>query len=348
MNIQLSVKEILSVLEGSTSHGVEPSFSISAIKSLSKATDSDMAVILDRGDASVFDSISPEAVMASSAGVILASKVIAEGKKYILVPDALQAFEKLTKFVQEKTNANTQKAFIDSNTSVHQTAVISPGAKIGKNSTISAHVFIGHRCTIGNNTLLYPNVTILDDCIIGDNTIIHSGAVVGSDGFGYQVSNQGLKKIPQVGIVRVGSNVEIGAQTTIDRAAFDETIIGDNVKIDNLVHIAHNVIIGPHTAIIAQTAIAGSVTIGYGCQIGGQVGIRDHVTIGNRVNIVSKSAVMNNINDGETVAGIPAIKFSEWKRLTVCLAKVPEIIKTLRPNKSMHGTKKSWWQRLFG
>jgi UDP-3-O-[3-hydroxymyristoyl] glucosamine N-acyltransferase len=175
-----------------------------------------------------------------------------------------------------------------------------------------------------------PGVIILDRCHIGDNSIIHAGTVIGSDGFGYQVSQTGMKKIPQIGIVDIGKYVEIGANCSIDRAAFDVTQIGNGVKMDNGCHIAHNVIIGDHTAILAQTGIAGGVKIGMGCMIGGQVAIKDHVVIGDGVKVVSKSGVLTDVSNGQTVAGIPAIPFSQWKRTVVILGKLPEYIKTMQ------------------
>ena len=150
---------------------------------------------------------------------------------------------------------------------------------------------------------------------------------IGSDGFGYKVTKAGMQKIPHTGVVTVGRGVEIGANCSIDRALFDATVIGDGVKIDNNVHVAHNVIIGSGSAILAQTGIAGSAVIGMGCQIGGQVAIKNNVRIGNFAKVVSKSGVLNDIKDGETVAGIPAIPFGQWKRFVVASQKLPEMIK---------------------
>ena len=234
----------------------------------------------------------------------------------------------------------SQWAIVEDNVSIGAGAVIEDDAKIGYGATIGANVFVGQGAVVGCGVVLHPGVKILERSVVGDNTIIHSGAVIGSDGFGYRVMKTGLRKITHIGIVIIGKSVEIGANTTIDRAEFDQTVIGDGVKLDNQVHIAHNVKIGPHTAILAQTGIAGSTIIGAGCQIGGQVAIKDHLTIGNEVKIVSKSAVMKNLKDGEIVCGIPSMPFSQWKRMMVALARLPELLKKNR-------TRKTFWQKLF-
>ena len=141
------------------------------------------------------------------------------------------------------------------------------------------------------------------------------------------MTKQGLQKIPQIGIVSIGMWVEIGANCTIDRASFDKTIIGNGVKLDNSVHIAHNVIVGDGTAILAQTGIAGSTKIGIGCQIGGQVAIKNDIVIGNGVKIVSKSAVAHSLKNGETVSGFPAVPFMQWKRSQALINRLPEFAK---------------------
>ncbi|MFA6263397.1 MAG: UDP-3-O-(3-hydroxymyristoyl)glucosamine N-acyltransferase [Candidatus Babeliales bacterium] len=324
------------------------SFMVRRLSSLQNAGPQDMAIVLDRGDASVFDPISDEAVKKSKAGLFVVSRPLSHDRMHIVVPDTLTAFDEIVALAQALRAEASVPPHIASTATVHASAVISAGTFIGEHARIGAHVFVGSNCHIGNNVVLLPGAKILDDCIIGDATSIDPGAVIGSDGFGYQVSKTGLRKIPQVGIVRIGLGVEIGANCTIDRAAFDETVIGDGVKIDNNVHIAHNVKVGAHTIILALTGIAGSVEIGQGCQIGGQVAIKDHLLIGNGVKIVSKSAVISSVKDGETVAGIPAIPFNQWKRLMVSLNKVPDILKRMDGRKTTFvGATRSWIKRLW-
>ncbi len=349
MHLNLDLQKLIEIIgEGSFAGTLSNDFV--SIASLDHATEHDIAIVFDRGDASVFSSIDQEKIKNSQAGLIIAAKAIVPHKNYLIVKDPLEAFQKLVHHGQTQKNiqASTKTTLIPTSTHVAASAVIKSSTTIGENTVVMDQVFIGHDCFIGNNVILYPGVIILDGCSIGDHSIIHAGTIIGSDGFGYQVTKQGLLKIPQIGIVKIGRHVEIGANCTIDRAAFDATIIEDLVKIDNAVHIAHNVKIGAGTAIIAQTGIAGSVVIGKGCQIGGQVAIKDNITIGDGAKIVSKSAVMNNVSSGDTVAGIPAISFIEWKRATILHAKLPELFKQAQTITDVINKKRtSWWQRLF-
>ncbi|MBS1988185.1 UDP-3-O-(3-hydroxymyristoyl)glucosamine N-acyltransferase [Candidatus Dependentiae bacterium] len=324
MNLNLTLQDIICLLDVVECH-IEPSFLVKKIASLEQAGPDDIAIIMDRGDQSVFDAVSTEKIKQSNAGIFLASKAVVDGKRYLLVKDEVIAFQKLVDVIAQKVSENDP--LIAPTAQVHPSAVIEQGATIGQHTFIGAQVVVGRDCQIGAGVVLHPGVKILDRCIIGDGTIIHAGAVIGSDGFGYQITKIGLRKIPQIGIVRVGKFVEIGANCTIDRASFDQTLIGNGVKIDNLVHIAHNVTIGDGCAILAQTGIAGSVTIGVGTQIGGQVAIKDNVVVGKGVKVVSKSGVMSNLVDGSTVAGIPSMPFLQWKRCMVALNKLPEVVK---------------------
>ena len=330
MNINISLKTILGALNNVISCDADGDLVIDSIRSLPSAGPQDLAIILPRGDASVFDPISLATIAQSKAGIFLTQHPVASGNKCILVSDALAAYTQLIGFVDRSQNEANFPPAIEHGVTIHTLAVIGSGAHVGAGAVIGAHVFIGRNAHIGKNVLLHPGAKVLDRCIIGDDSIIQSGAVIGSDGYGYQATKKGMLKIPQIGIVRMGKNVEIGANCMIDRASFDETIIGDGVKIDNGVHVAHNVKIGPHTAILAQSGIAGSVEIGAGCQIGGQVAIRDNVKIGNGAKIVSKSGVLKNVKAGEIVAGIPAMPLSQWKRISASIHKLPELINVMR------------------
>lgn len=185
-------------------------------------------------------------------------------------------------------------------------AVIEDGAGIGDNTVIEAGVFIGKNSRIGKETLIYPNVTIYHDCIIGDNVIIHSGTVVGSDGFGF-IQKDGIHhKIPQVGKVVIEDRVEIGSNVSIDRATIGQTVIGEGSKLDNLIQIAHNVRIGKNVVMAGESGIAGSSIIEDNVTIAAQVGIKDHVRIGKGAVIAPKSAVKDDVEPGKIMAGIPA------------------------------------------
>lgn len=300
---------------------------IARLSSFFSARADDLVVVYDRGNASVFGSAPLKDLVASQAQFVLAAAPLVEGKDYVLVTDALQAFTKIVRFATARQDEATQDGLVHPQAVIHPTACIDRGAIVGAHAVVGAQVYVGKRVAIGAGAVLHAGCKVLDDCVIGEGSIIHSGAVIGSDGYGYSVTKNGLIKVPQIGNVVIGKMVEIGANTTIDRASFDSTVIQDLVKIDNLVHIAHNVVVGAGSAIIAQTGVAGSVIIGRGCQIGGQVGIKDHVTIGDGAKIVSKSAVMKDVAAGQVVCGIPAIPFNDWKRSIVVLAKLPEMYK---------------------
>jgi UDP-3-O-[3-hydroxymyristoyl] glucosamine N-acyltransferase len=335
MQVNLTVGQIKEIIKGNCS--LDDSFLIKNISSLERAQEKDLAVVMERGERSVFDAVAVDKIKNSKASLLLAKKAFVLGKHYFITEDPLGAYYKLLAFLNKQDVAT------------HDSAVIDKSALIGKNVIISAQVFIGKDVVIGDNVIIHPGVKVLDRCIIGDHTIIHAGAVIGSDGFGYSVTKTGLRKIPQIGIVRIGKHVEVGANACIDRATFDETIIGNGVKIDNFVHISHNVIVGDYTAILAQTVVAGSVSIGIGCQIGGHVAIKDNVKIGNGVKVVSKSAVMRDVDDEQIVCGVPSVPFSDWKRTSVILYRLPEIFKEFKKIKAvLDRRKKSILGRFFG
>lgn len=206
---------------------------------------------------------------------------------------------------------------IESDAIIGDDVVIASGSRIGKN------VSIGNGCRIGSG------VHLLAECTIGDRVIIHPGVVIGADGFGFAESPAGLFKVPQVGSVRIGNDVEIGANTTIDRGALGDTVIGNGTKIDNLVMIAHNVQIGSHCVIVAQTGIAGSTKIGDRVMIAGQVGIIGHLEIGNDVKIAAQSGVGKSIESGQTVLGTPAHDIHEQRRILASMRRLPEIVRKL-------------------
>ena len=201
---------------------------------------------------------------------------------------------------------------------------------IGKNVQILSQVFIGENVVIGNNVLIYPGVKIYDNSEIGNNCIIHSGSVIGSDGFGFNIDNDGnQKKVSHNGNVIIEDNVEIGANCTIDRATLGSTILRKGVKIDNLIQIAHNVEIGKNTVIAACTGIAGSTIIGNNCMIGGQVGISGHLKIGDRVKIQAKSGILKNIDSDSSVMGYPAFNYRDYNRSYVHFKNFPSIMKMI-------------------
>lgn len=209
-------------------------------------------------------------------------------------------------------------------------AYISPNARIGNNVKIHPHCFVGECVTIEDNTTLYSGVKIYDECQIGKNCIIHAGAVIGADGFGFAPQTDGTyHKIPQMGKVVVEDNVEIGANTTIDRAVMGATIIRKGVKLDNLIQIAHNVEVGENTVMASQVGISGSTKIGKQCMLGGQVGLGGHISIGDGANIGAQSGIISNVKAGEQLIGAPAIPIKDFFRSSVVFPKLPEMYKQL-------------------
>ena len=222
-------------------------------------------------------------------------------------------------------------ALIDPTASVLATAVVGSGAVIGAYSVIGEGCFIGDNVLIGRHVRLYPRVVIYHDCMIGDHLIAHSGAVIGADGFGFAMDEGRWIKIPQIGRVVIGNDVEIGANTTIDRGALDDTVIEDGVKLDNQIQIAHNVRIGAHTVIAGCVGIAGSTTIGKYCQIGGSAGILGHLKIADGVVIASFTLIGKSIREAGSYAAIfPFGKTEEWRKNAVHLRHLDEMAKRIK------------------
>ncbi len=231
------------------------------------------------------------------------------------------------------------QAKLGANVSVGPFAVIERGALIGEGSVIGAQCFIGENVRIGRHCLIYPQVVIREDCVVGDRGILHAGVVIGADGYGYSTDRRtGVhRKIPQLGNVVIEEDVEIGANTTIDRAAIDSTVIGAGTKIDNLVQVGHNCRIGKGCLIVAQVALAGSTTLGNHVVLGGQVAIAGHLHIGDGVQVAGQSGVMSDVEKGQILFGSPARPHREALKLQAIYGKLPEIyaaFKEMRKEKS--------------
>jgi UDP-3-O-[3-hydroxymyristoyl] glucosamine N-acyltransferase len=241
---------------------------------------------------------------------------------------------------------------------VDPSAVVDPTAVIGEDVTVGAHSYIGPRVRLGNQTAVYPlavlaadvsigehceihsHVSIREGARLGNRVVIHDGAVIGSDGFGFAPTETGYRKVPQLGIVVIEDDVEIGANTTIDRATLGDTLIGKGTKLDNLIQVAHNVTIGSNTVIAAQTGISGSAKIGNDCRLGGQVGLAGHLRVADRAQIAAQSGVGGDVPAGETVSGSPSRPHALWKRIEASLTRLPDLFKRVRALESaVFGTK---------
>jgi UDP-3-O-[3-hydroxymyristoyl] glucosamine N-acyltransferase len=258
----------------------------------------------------------------------------------IRVDDVYGAVAMLMEHFQSHTNGVTgisaqaavdPKAIIGKGVFIDHFAIIEEGVTIGNQCRIYGHVYIGKNAKIGEGTILYPGVRIQHECVIGAHCILHPNVVIGSDGFGFAPQEDGsYKKIPQIGNVLIEDHVEIGANTTIDRATMGSTIIRKGVKLDNLIQIAHNVEIGENTVISAQTGVAGSTKIGKNCLIGGQVGFSGHLTIADGTKIQAQSGIASSVETPNTALfGSPAIEYSRFLRSHTVFKKLPELYKQI-------------------
>lgn len=282
----------------------------------------------------------PNFLTSKAAAAIMPVEAATEDKPCIVVEDIHAAFQKIILHFRPARAIKPQ--------SIHPNAIISPSAKIGAEvaigpgtvieddvtigdgTTIGASVHIGAGCSLGENITIHPRVVLYEDCVLGDRIILHAGVVVGSNGFGYQLEAGKHLLSSQLGNVILGADVEIGANTTVDRGAYGPTVVGEGTKIDNLVQIAHNCHIGKHNLICAQVGIAGSSSSGDYVVMAGQVGIRDHVHVGNQSILCAKSAISNNVPDGSVMLGIPATQERAQKIQLASLAKLPTMRKEFR------------------
>ena len=221
-------------------------------------------------------------------------------------------------------------AKIGSNVAVQPFAVIEDGAEIGDGSIIYPHVYVGKRVKIGTDCIVYPSVTIREDCVLGNRVILQAGSVIGGDGFGYVTQNGKHSKVLQTGNVVLQDDVEIGNNTCIDRATVDSTIVGKGTKIDNLVHLGHNDILGENCLVVAHVGISGSVTVGNNVTFAGQVGTVGHITIGDNCVFGGKTGITNNIPANSFMAGFPAMPHKEWLRQEANLRKIGDLIKRVK------------------
>ncbi len=275
------------------------------------------------------------AAQSAASAILIAGNFTCPGKALIRVSNARVAFAKVLalffpnpKFAPgvHPSAVVAGSAQIDPTAHIGPLCVVSERASIGARTVLQGGNHIGADSRIGEETHLFPNVTLYPRTQIGHRVSIHSGTVVGSDGFGY-VFDQGMhRKVPQIGNVVIQDDVEIGANVTIDRGALGSTVIGQGTKIDNLVQIAHNVVIGDHSIIVAQVGIAGSTRLGNYVTVAGQAGIAGHLKIGNQVTIAGQSGVMHNIPDGEKWLGAPAQPDRQMKRVFIALQRLPELL----------------------
>jgi len=334
--MQYSVKDLLKIFSNPVLDG-DPERTISSIASLSLATERDLSFLGNKKYA--------HEVAESSAGVLLLPRDYAgeypENAVVIRVENPSLELAKLCALIEkdlwpEPLPEIHSSAVIDESAAIGKgvyigpNAVICRGAKIGANVRIMANNYIGAESVIGDNSILMPNSVVMDYCVLGKRVRLQPGAVIGSDGYGYEYQDGEHKKVPQVGKVVLEDDVDIGANTCIDRARFDKTLLGAGTKVDNLVQIAHNVEIGKGCLIVSQVGISGSTKIGAYCVLGGQVGVAGHLKIGDGAKIGGQSGVNGNIEAGQYVRGTPPYPFMLAHKLEILKEKLPDFFSRLK------------------
>ncbi len=307
--------------------------------------DIEITGVTNIGDATASDisfAVAPhleKAALSKAGAVIIPSTITEFAKPAIQVENPRMAFVSLLKIFTPQitvapgihpTAVIGDHVKMGENVSIMPYAVIADNVKIGDNTIIYPHTYIGHGAAVGNDSLIYPHVTICDGCQIGNRVIIHSGAAIGSDGFGFITVGGRHEKVPQVGNVLIEDDVEIGANVGIDRATTGSTIVKQGTKIDNLVHLAHNVVVGENCFFVAQTGIAGSTQIGNNVTFAGQSGCSGHLTIGDNCVFAARSAPIGDVPAGSFYAGFPARPHKAWLRTEASANKIPDLIKKVR------------------
>ena len=281
-----------------------------------------------------------KALQNTKAGAVIVGKDTDAPIPLLIAEDPYYAFSQIVillhghrqhkKVGLSKKAAITETAKVGKNCHIHDFVTVCDNAAIGDDTIIYPGVFRGPDAAIGKNCILYPNAVIYDGCKLGDNVIINANATIGKDGYGYATHNDKHYKIPQIGVVVIEDDVEIGSNCSIQRGAIEDTIIGTGCKIGDLVDIGHGSRIGPHCLLIGQIAIAGSTTIGHHCVIAAQVGIVGHIKIGNFVKIAGQAGVINDVPDDQSVVGAPAIDAAKARRAYSLIEDLPEMKKTIR------------------
>ncbi len=274
-----------------------------------------------------------------ASAILVESEIDGLDLPQIIVQNAYVAFVFLLRLFsppeERYITGKSDQAVIDPTAQVDPSAhvgpfvYIGPGCKVGKDTTLYPGVVLLKNVQVGDDCIFYPNVSIREECRVGNRVILHNGCVIGSDGFGFAPKDGKYEKIPQLGSVVIEDDVEIGANTTIDRATLGETVIRKGTKLDNLVQIAHNVEVGSHTVIASQTGIAGSTKIGNHVTIAGQVGITGHISVGDGAILAAQSGITKSVPEKNVMFGTPALPLSRQKRIDVSLRHLPEMVKKI-------------------
>lgn len=335
--MEFSAEQIAGILEGEI-HG-NKDVSVSGLSKIEDGTEGTLSFLANMKY--------EEHIYSTGASIVIVNKTFEANKDLpssltlVKVEDAYSCFAKLLEVYNQ---FKAKKPGVSKQSDISESATIGKDLYLGAFATIGDNAIVGDECKIypnanigdgvklGNNVTVHPGATIYSDCVIGNNVVIHAGAVIGADGFGFAPDEKGeFQKVPQIGNVILEDNVEIGANATIDRATLGSTILRSGVKIDNLVQIAHNVVIDKNSAIAAQAGVAGSTKIGKHVLIGGQAGISGHIKIADKTQIVAQSGIPGNVkSSGKTLMGSPGIEIDDFKKSYFGFRKLPFILKKLR------------------
>jgi len=329
--MRLTLKEIAHLVKGELVG--DPNVSITGISGIKEAKEGDITFLANSKYASLVETT-------KAAAIITSRETVETSKPLIKTDNPSIAFTKVVSLAASDdikhpkgihpTAVISSNAQIAKDVAIGAYTVVEDGVEIGAGSIIYSGCYLGRQAKIGEKCLIYPHVSIRERIEICDRVIIHSGAVIGSDGFGFDMVGGAQEKIPQIGTVSIEDDAEIGANVTIDRARFDKTIIGKGTKIDNLVQIAHNVITGENCIIVAQAGVSGSTILGKGVILAGQAGIVGHIHIGDKAIVAAQAGVTKSIPAGIKVSGYPAKSHEKALRVNACLQRLPELCKKIR------------------
>lgn len=304
---------------------------ITGVNTLADATSSELSFLANPKYASQLASTQAAAVILDEAQSNQVATALVSHAPYLDFARCVQLFAK----PQGSFTGQSEMASIHAEASVHDTATVYPfvtvgrGAVIGANVQLFSGVYVGENCSVGDDTIVYPNCVLMAGTQVGKRVIVHAGAVLGSDGFGFAQADAGMTKFPQIGRTVIEDDVEIGANTTIDRAALGETRVGRGTKIDNLVQLGHNVRVGQNCLLVSQVGIAGSTTLGDGVILAGQVGVAGHIHLGDGCRIGAKSGIGQDVPAGQDMSGIPIMPHGTFLRSSAILPKLPDMRRRL-------------------
>jgi UDP-3-O-[3-hydroxymyristoyl] glucosamine N-acyltransferase len=319
-------------LVGGTLHG-DGAVEITGVNGIEEARPGELVFVRDAKYAALLPKTRASAVLIRELPADCALPAVLVPHPDIAFLQVLKHFEQAQASHPEgihPTAAIHPTATLGANVAVGAHVCIEANAVIGDNAVIYAGVYVGNGSSVGRDSILYPNVVVREQCTIGARCILHSSAIIGSDGFGFAPMGGQWIKVPQIGRVVIGDDVEIGSATCVDRATFGETRIGTGTKIDNLCQLGHNVVIGEHCAIAGTVGIAGSARIGNGVRIGASSGIAGHITIGDGATVAARAGVTSSVEPGAIVSGFPAIGHAEHRRVMVGQRRVPELLRRMK------------------